>query len=447
MTAVEASYDGLIGPTHNYAGLSPGNFASERHAGLAARPKEAALQGLAKMRRLLDLGLTQGVLPPQERPAIWRLRELGFAGSDEAILAAAWAGDPALVARVSSASSMWAANAATVSPSPDAADGRLHATPANLLSMPHRAIESVETFRALKAAFPDEARFAIHPPLPAHADFADEGAANHIRLCSAHGGPGVEIFVYGRSAYEPAGDPRFPARQSLQACQALARRAGLDPRRTVFLRQSSEAIRAGAFHNDVVAVAAERTLLFHEHAFAERNEALASIRRAADGLFEPVFVEVRDADVPLSDAVRSYMLNCQLVRAPGRERLLLLAPAETQETPSARAFCEGLVASGGPVGEVATVDLRQSMQNGGGPACLRLRVVLTEAERAAANPTLLLDAGLHDRLVDWVTRRHRDELVASDLGDPALMRESREALDELTGILGLGGDFYAFQRE
>lgn len=441
--AVEANYDGLIGPTHNYAGLSEGNIASARHAGAVAHPKRAALQGLAKMKRLMDAGLVQGVLPPQERPAIWRLRELGFEGPDETVLAAAHITDPALVRRVSSASSMWAANAATVSPSADTASGRLHVTPANLLSMPHRAIESAETARALKAAFPDAARFTIHPPLPAHADFADEGAANHMRLCARHGDSGVEIFVYGRSAYEAVSSTRYPARQTLQACQAIARRAGLDPRRTVFVRQSAEAIDAGAFHNDVVAVSAERTLLFHERAFADRDGALEAIRRAADGLFDPLFIEVPDAQVPLADAVSSYLFNSQILRPSGANRQLLLAPLEAAETPSSARACEMLADSGGPIGEASFVDLRESMQNGGGPACLRLRVVLTGEERAAAR--LMLTPTLHARLVDWVERRYRDDLAPSDLGDPSLLRESRAALDELTGILEIGA-FYAFQR-
>ncbi len=446
MTALEVNYDGLIGPTHNYAGLSPGNLASTRHGGMVSHPRAAALQGLEKMRRLLALGLVQGLLPPQERPALWRLRELGFTGTDEAVLAAAWAADPALVARVCSASSMWAANAATVSPSPDTADGRVHLTPANLVTLAHRAIEPRETARALAVAFPDPARFAHHPPLPAHLDYADEGAANHLRLATEHGAPGVELFVYGRRAGEPAGGLPYPARQTLEACQALARRAGLAPARTVFLRQSPAAIAAGAFHDDVVAVACERTLLFHEQAFAEPQVALDAIRRAAADRFEPELLPVSAAELPLADAVRSYLFNAQLVRPPGADRLLLLAPLEVEETPAAHAVVERLLASGGPIGRVEYTDLRQSMQNGGGPACLRLRVVLTDSERAAASPSLLLDAALHARLVDWVARRYRDSLAPQDLADPALLRESREALDELTGLLGLGGGYYDFQR-
>lgn len=445
MSAVEVNYDGLVGPTHNYAGLSLGNLASTRHGGRVAHPRLAALQGLAKMKQLSDLGLWQGVLPPQDRPALWRLRELGFAGTDEAILEQAWTQARPLVVRLCSASSMWAANAATVSPSPDALDGYVHVTPANLLSMPHRALEGRETGRALRRAL-GETRVVHHPPLPSHADFADEGAANHLRLCEEHGAPGIEVFVYGRSAFDPPRTDGFPARQTLEACQALARRAQLDPARALYLRQSEVAIDAGAFHNDVVAVSNGPVLLFHEAAFAEPERARASIRRAAEGLFEPRLVEVPSEKLPIEDAIRSYFFNSQLVKPPGWDRQLLIAPVEVAETPTSRAYCDELVASGGPIGAVRYVDLRQSMQNGGGPACLRLRVVLTDEERSTVNPAQVLDEHLYAALVAWVERHYRPELRPDELGDPALLGESRAALDELTDLLGLGNDFYAFQR-
>ncbi|HWU15518.1 MAG TPA: N-succinylarginine dihydrolase, partial [Caulobacter sp.] len=50
------------------------------------------------------------------------------------------------------------------------------------------------------------------------------------------------------------------------------------------------------------------------------------------------------------------------------------------------------------------------------------------------------------RLNAWAERRYRDRLAPADLADPSLIVESREALDELTAILDLGGDFYPFQR-
>jgi succinylarginine dihydrolase len=446
LNAIEANYDGLIGPTHNYAGLSRGNVASQEHGGIVAHPRQAALQGLAKMKRVHDLGLVQGVLPPQERPAVWRLRELGFCGADARVIEQAWAQAPELVARVSSASSMWAANAATVCPAADTADGLVHLTPANLATMPHRSLEADATGAALRVALPDETHFTIHPPLPAHADFADEGAANHLRLCQRHGDPGAEVFVYGRSAGEPSGEHDFPARQTLRAGQAIAASAGLDPGRTAHLRQASAAIAAGAFHNDVVAVSHETTLLFHEAAFADRNAAIATIRRAAAGLLEPRFVEVSESEVPLADAVSSYLFNSQLLRPPGHRRQLLLAPLEVAETASSRSYCEALVASDGPIGAVEYTDLRQSMQNGGGPACLRLRVVLTEQQLAAVNRAQLFSDALYAQLVTWVERHYREDLAPEALGDPSLLLESRAALDELTQILQLGSAFYPFQR-
>mgnify|MGYP000070704017 CR=1 FL=1 len=225
--AMEANFDGLIGPTHNYGGLSDGNLASSRHKGLTAYPREAALQGLRKMRHLHDSGIWQGVLPPQQRPFLPGIRAAGFCGDDVDVFNAVWKAEPQLARNMMSASSMWAANAAMVSPSADTRDGKLHLTPANLSTMLHRSIEHEQTGRALKAAFP----FArVHSALPGQAVFADEGAANHVRLCAERGAQGVEILVFGRDGYS-AGDTDFPARQTRQSCDAIARAHDLDPAR------------------------------------------------------------------------------------------------------------------------------------------------------------------------------------------------------------------------
>ncbi len=439
--AVEANFDGLIGPTHNYAGLSPGNLASTANKNALARPRAAALQGLAKMRLLMGLGMVQGVLPPQERPFIPALRALGYSGSDAQVWAQAWAEEPQLARNAAAASSMWAANAATVSPSADCADGRLHATPANLHTMAHRALEAAGTRRALTRIFADPARFAIHDPLPSHAILADEGAANHMRLAGAPGAAGVEAFVYGRAG-EAAGG--FAARQTAAACRAVARRHGVG--RAVLVEQAPEAIAAGAFHNDVVAVAHETTLFFHAQAFADTAATIEALKRAADGLFEPIFVEVGADAVPLGDAIASYLFNAQLLRLPGAARLTLLVPEEARENAASSAYLAALAAGNGPIGEVRFIDVRESMRNGGGPACLRLRVELTAQERAAITPGFLLTDDLAARLQAWIVRHYREELWPQDLADPLLLDESRAALDALTEILPLGGDFYDFQR-
>jgi succinylarginine dihydrolase len=443
MKAIEANADGLIGPTHSYAGLSPGNLASSLNKGEASNPRAAVLQGLDKMKRLADLGLPQFVLPPHERPNIPFLRSLGFSGSDKTVLAKAWRDAPAFAAAACSASPMWAANAATVTPSADAADGRVHFTPANLHTNLHRSLEHQQTKRALDALFPDATRFAVHDALPAVAHLADEGAANHVRLCAEHGARGVNLLVWGREAFE-AWDGRFPARQTREASEAIVRRH--EAGRPVLVQQSRAAIDGGTFHNDVVCVGALDTLFFHELAFEDTDATKAAIRRAADGLFEPQFVEVSAADLPLADAISSYLFNSMMIQIPGEDRLTLICPTETRDNARSHAVAQTLAASNGPIGRVEYVDVRQSMRNGGGPACLRLRVVLTEDELAATNPAMRMTDALHARLSAWATRWYRDTLTASDLADPALLDETRGALDELTGILALGGDFYPFQR-
>ncbi len=445
MSAEEINFDGIVGPTHNYAGLSEGNLASERNRDTIARPRDAALQGLAKMQRLRALGLAQGVLPPHERPNIAWLRALGFAGKDGQVWESAWRAQPTIARAALASSAMWAANAATVSPSADCADARLHASVANLQTMLHRILEAEQTERALRRLMQDEQRFAVHGALLPHAALSDEGAANHMRMCAAPGAPGVEIFIFGRAASEVR--IGFPARQTLEASQALARRHRLDPKRTVFARQSSAAIDAGAFHNDVVAVAHENVLFHHEHAFDDQAALYAEIRDKAQGLFEPVFIEVPATQVSLEDAVSSYLFNSQLVRLPGESGLTLIAPTEVRENNRTAGYvAEKTARAGALLGRVEYVEVRESMRNGGGPACLRLRIVMTDEERSAATAGFFLDDALAQKLEAWIVKHYRQEMAPADLGDPALISETQAALDELTRILPLGGDFYPFQR-
>jgi succinylarginine dihydrolase len=443
--AAEINFDGLVGPTHNYAGLSEGNLASARNRDTVARPRDAALQGIAKMRRLMALGLPQGVLPPQERPAISWLRTLGFAGSDREVWSRAWESEQVIARAAIASSSMWAANAATISPSADCADGKLHASVANLQTMLHRRLEAPQTERALRRLMADERVFTVHEALLAQDVLSDEGAANHMRMCAAQGGPGIEVFVYGRAAGEAR--TGFPARQTLEACHALTRRHALNGARTVFARQAPQAIDAGAFHNDVVAVAHDSVLFHHEQAFADKAALYIEIRAKARDLFEPVFVEIPADRISLEDAVSSYLFNSQLVRLPGDDRLTLIAPTEVRENNKTASVVQELIQAKDPaIGQVLYVEVRESMRNGGGPACLRLRVVMTPAERAAAAQGFFLTDALADQLETWVRRHYREELAPGDLADASLVDETQRALDELTRILPLGADFYPFQR-
>ncbi|MGO5000146.1 N-succinylarginine dihydrolase [Oceanisphaera sp. W20_SRM_FM3] len=442
----EVNFDGLVGPTHNYAGLSYGNVASQSSAQASSNPKQAALQGLQKMKTLSDLGLIQGVLAPQERPDVHTLRRLGFSGSDAQVLDKAYLSDPMLLAAVCSASSMWTANAATISPSADTQDNRVHITPANLNNKFHRAIEHEVTGLILRRVFNHDDYFCHHPALPGQDAFGDEGAANHTRLCIDYHEPGLELFVYGRCAFNghlPA-PQRYPARQTLEASRAVARLHGLSEHNTLFIAQNPHVIDQGVFHNDVIAVGNQNLLFFHELAFLDTPAVLSEIRAKLPNT-ELHLLAVTQAEVPLADAISSYLFNTQIVTlAPGN--MAIIAPLECAHTPSVKAYLDRLPSLNTPIKAVHYIDVKQSMRNGGGPACLRLRVALTQAELAATNKACLMNDALFTQLNTWVERHYRDQLSVSDLRDPDLLLESRSALDELSQVLNLGS-VYEFQLE
>lgn len=446
--AYEVNFDGIVGLTHTYGGLSYGNIASQDHRHQLSNPKEAALQGLEKMKFLADLGIKQAVLPPQERPYLPALRALGFSGSNAQIIKTVWKEFPELLIAVSSAASMWTANAATVSPSPDSQDHRVHFTAANLSSKFHRAIETSLTSRLLKAIFKDSRYFVHHSPLPSGTYFADEGAANHTRFCKAYGQPGVELFVFGRSGFSthPSFLPkRFPARQTQEASQAIARLHQLNPQAVVFAQQHPNAIDAGAFHNDVVSVGNENLFFYHEQAFVDSDQVIHQIQETVlKHCQSPMnFLKVKAQDIPLQEAISSYLFNSQIVRTLS-EGMHLIAPIECQENSSIHSYLTALISHNHQIKHVSYLNLRQSMRNGGGPACLRLRVVLTLQEIAAVHAPIFLDDRLYQQLKTWIAKHYRDRLHPHDLADPQLLEEEYRALDELTTILKLGS-LYDFQ--
>lgn len=444
-TAREFNFDGLVGPSHNYAGLSFGNVASSSNVKSDSNPKLAALQGLAKMRALAARGFAQAVLPPQVRPNFRLLRSIGFSGTDAQVLARAHKEAPVILACAYSASPMWTANAATVSPSADTADGRTHFTAANLNNKLHRAYEHTQSARTLRALFGNEQHFAVHDALPSTPAFGDEGAANHTRLCASHGAAAVELFVYGRVEFDvaAAAPTRFPARQTLEASQAIARLHGLHDKRTVYVQQDPAVIDQGVFHNDVIAVGNGNVLFYHQQAFLNEAAAITSLQQAmaeAGAQLQPIRVD--SADVSVADAVSSYLFNSQLLtKADGK--MALVVPQECQENQAVARYLQGLVASGGPIDELISFDLRQSMRNGGGPACLRLRVALTDAEAAAMHQGVIMTESLYGQLVAWVEQHYRDRLSPDDLADPMLAIEIQTAMEALTKILGLP-DLYQF---
>ncbi len=413
MPLVEINFDGIVGPSHNYSGLSVGNIASTTNKGMVAYPRAAALQGIDKMRRNLRLGLAQGLLLPHCRPNREWLESLGTDIEQVPVT---------LRPAAFSASAMWAANAATVSPAPDTDDGRCHLTIANLRTMAHRSHEYPATLAQFSIAFADDRHFAVHAPVPA--TFGDEGAANHMRLGASHEQSGIEVFVYGVRG------GAFPARQHLEASKAVARLNRLDPDRVLFVAQSEAAIGAGAFHNDVVAVANENVLFAHEQAFEDPAAFYTALKRL---LPELEIIEVPSSAISLEEAIRSYLFNAQLVTLPDGT-MALVVPEEARETPNVWTWLERMIAGNGPIRQICVVDVRQSMANGGGPACLRLRVV---ADRATVDRRFLVDEGKLDRISQCISQFWPEQIAPSDLEDPALWDRIEQARRSLYDLLEL----------
>ncbi len=445
MNSYEVNFDGLIGPTHNYGGLSHGNVASKSNALKISQPKQAALQGLDKMQSNRGLGLQQGILLPQQRPHLPTLRNLGFSGSDKRIIEQVSNSAPELLASCYSASSMWTANACTVSPSADSADGKLHFTPANLSSMFHRSIEHGFTGKLLQSIFNNEKYFQHHDALPMGSHFGDEGAANHNRFAPSYTEQGVQLFVFGRYAFREnkVATAKFPSRQTYEASLAISRLHQLDQNKLVFAQQNPKIIDAGAFHNDVVSVSNLNTFFMHEEAFVD-SHAMKTELQEKYGEQELHFVEVPTDMVSLESAVKSYLFNSQLLQLPNQEGMTLVLPEESRENQEVFTYLEWLKTQNTPIRHVIFVDVRQSMQNGGGPACLRLRVALSQAELDATNQEFILDDYKVAELKNWVERHYREQISPEDLADPSLALESFEALDQLTQIFKLGS-FYEFQ--
>jgi len=195
------------------------------------------------------------------------------------------------------------------------------------------------------------------------------------------------------------------------------------------------------FHNDVIAVGNSDILFCHQQAFLEQAAVKAELTQKMGGNFK--IIEAPTELVSVQDAVSSYLFNSQLLSLPNGKTALVI-PQECENNANVWQYLQSLVTGDSPIDQTLVFDLKQSMSNGGGPACLRLRVVMNEAEIAAANQATLMNDNLFSTLNNWVETHYRDRLTEADLADPKLLMESRTALDELTKILELGS-IYPFQ--
>lgn len=421
----EVQIDSIVGPTHFYGGLAFGNIASLANKTHTSNPKLAALQGLEKMKLVHELGAIQLVLPPHPRPNTEFLRHLGFQGSEQAIIERAYKDNLDLLVRVCSQSAMWMANSATVSPSNDTKDGKVHITPANLAAFMHRALESNYTANLFKRVFHDVRYFVHHQPLCATSDLFDEGAANHTRFVK--GAKFMHFFVYGKSHHDKVHPKKYPARQTRLAQEAVCRRHLLDLKNVIFAQQNPAVIDKGVFHNDVIAVGHEDLLIVHEEAYMNMKEVICTLTSRF-----PLNVQtIRAKKLSVQEAVKSYLFNSQILRTLSKERVII-CPSEVLKIPHAKKVVESL-----PFDRIYYLPLNQSMKNGGGPACLRLRLDLTAQEVASVHSGVFFSKELYDELKELISLLYPESLKLQDLLKPDFRRRCQEIEQLIHNLLDL----------
>lgn len=432
---IEINIDGLVGPTHHFGGLGVGNVASLEHRNEVSHPRQAALEGLQKAWLIASMGIPQFVFVPPLRPRMNLLSEMGFHGTVQEQLIAARDEAPKVLSAAFSSAFMWMANAATVTPASDSADGRMHCTPANLISSWHRASEASERTPQLEALLLAVQNKLMHRPLPSILPLRDEGAANHMRLCDHSGHNGFNLFIYGVDEDNdnvPA-TAKFTPRHTRAASLAIARLHQLKKARTFFLQQHPRAIDAGVFHNDVIATSCDHILLHHEFAFLDGEAELTRLesefeKSCGQSLLRIV---VSESELPIADAVRSYLFNSQLVRrnrdsgdSSTTPSYVLICPHHCEEVPNAAKLISSWIASPEvPIDEVRFVRLSESMANGGGPACLRLRMMLDPEEIASLSSKYRLTNGLFDRLSAAIEKCYPKSLSSKDFCNPDFVTE------------------------
>ncbi len=232
---------------------------------------------------------------------------------------------------------------------------------------------------------------------------------------------GFHVFVYGDADNSPR-PSRHLARQTLAACQAVARLHRLDPARTFFLQQHPAAIDAGVFHNDVIATSHKNLLLMHEQAFLNAEPELARLASAfeqATGTALQV-VMVRQEQLSLEDAVKSYLFNSQLLTPSGDgSAMTMICAAQCERMPQVRDLIDGWIAlSSHPISDVRYVSLDQSMSGGAAPRLFAIAIALPASAIDRFAPSYRLTAHRAAQLAELITDFYPSELTWETLASP-----------------------------
>ena len=426
---VEVNIDGMIGPSHHFGGLGVENKASELNRSQASSPRSAALQGLAKMELLASYGIPQFYLPPPVRPAWKWLESLGYCGDKACVLRDCYQEQPTLLSAAYSSAFMWTANAASVSCGSDTRSKRAKIKLANLNANLHRSIEESERLPQLERMFEAVEHVDVLRGLSSSRPLSDEGAANVMRFFSRVGAGGVYAFVYGNEAAESResednskkadGKRRRQPRQTRMASAMVARSLDLEPGDCFLIQQTSDAIDAGVFHNDVIATSHENLLFYHELAFHNSEEAVAGIKKRflekTGEKLEACLVE--SSDLRLDDAVDTYLFNSQICTdIDGGWRMFV--PENCNQSESVQRTLERLQAQYPRLVSIDYCPLAESMRNGGGPACLRLRISLTPSQIDQIPASMRISLSTLSQLRKLVETEYPEKVEPSDFVNP-----------------------------
>lgn len=438
----EINIDGMIGPTHHFGGLGVGNIASHANQHRTSNPREAALEGLRKMEAIASSGVPQFVLPPPIRPNWYMLEAFGFRGSRADILRRCGDQFPSLLSAAFSSAFMWTANAATCAPACDSRDNQLHVLPANLCSNIHRSCEADERRNQLSQLLRDVPNVSVHPQLPPSLALRDEGAANHMRLCGSTDRKArdlaVHLFVYGPDTHGDSSQPtrRFPSRQTQLTSRLTAIALDLPPENCVFIEQSTKAIDAGVFHNDVIATSNENLLLYHEDAFHNSDSTIDTIKKLyLSTTGEPLIaIRVSNTELELHEAVTGYLFNSQLI-TQRNGRMKLIAPKHCEASQKIRNLIDSWIQNHEvPIDDVIYMPLNQSMSNGGGPACLRLRMDLSAQQLSMLPTPYRITPKRIEELSECVVAWYPESVTMNDLLEPAFAEHAEQATIALLSL-------------